>query len=130
MSSEPKITKPGGRRFGGLKIRSLKRPASQKGQPAKMSSKDDAEVARSGGESRVRSVILVAQSVGLLKGKDSRITGRVSADLVREAKAKTGIESDTDLIEFALANVAIEDGFAEAFRATKATVPREIELEF
>lgn len=75
-------------------------------------------------------MIRVAKSTGLLKDKDSRITGRVSADLVKEAKARTGIESDTDLIEYALANVAIEDGFVEAFQSTKATVPREIDLEF
>ena len=33
-----------------------------------------------------------------------RIGGRVSPALVEQAKARTGIETDTDLIEFALAN--------------------------
>jgi hypothetical protein len=50
-----------------------------------------------------------AERSGLLKQKSSRIAGRVGASLVQEAKRRTGIEADTDLIAFALANVALED---------------------
>ena len=41
----------------------------------------------------------------------------MSHALVERAKARTGIETDTDLIEFALANIALEDRFAESFKA-------------
>ena len=51
-------------------------------------------------------------------GKSGRIGGRVSPALVEQAKRQTGIETDTDLIEFALATVALEDNFAETFKAS------------
>lgn len=40
---------------------------------------------------------------GLLSGKSGRIGGRVSPAFVKQAKRQTGIVTDTDLIEFALA---------------------------
>src|SRR5215469_6978039 len=57
-----------------------------------------------------------AERSGLLKEKSSRIAGRVSPALVEQAKKRTGIQADTDLIAFVLANVALEDEFAEAFK--------------
>jgi hypothetical protein len=56
--------------------------------------------------------------------------GRVSPALVKQAKRQTGIETDTDLIEFALATVALEDNFAEAFKASRGKVDPEVELGF
>jgi hypothetical protein len=72
-------------------------------------------------ETRVEAVMAAADRSGLLREKSSRIGGRISPALVRQAKARTGIETDTDLIEFALANVALEDKFAETFRAVRGT---------
>jgi hypothetical protein len=43
----------------------------------------------------------------------------VSQELVRQAERQTGIETDTDLIEFALATVALLDNFAEAFEESR-----------
>jgi hypothetical protein len=71
-----------------------------------------------------------AEQSGLLREKSSRIGGRVSLALVKQAKRQTGIESDTDLIEFALATVALEDNFAEAFKESRARVDPELELGF
>ncbi|WP_445219681.1 hypothetical protein ACKWRH_05815 [Bradyrhizobium sp. Pa8] len=65
---------------------------------------------------RFETVMEAAERSGLLKQKSSRIAGRVSPLLVEEAKRRTGIEADTDLIAFALANLALEDKFAEAFK--------------
>lgn len=129
MSSSPRSTRQGNT---GSRRRTRSQQTGRLLEPGIETTpvKDAGDGTRSNEEARVRSVIRVAKSTGLLKDKDSRITGRVSADLVKEAKARTGIESDTDLIEYALANVAIEDGFVEAFQSTKATVPREIDLEF
>ncbi len=67
---------------------------------------------------------------GLLKDKSSRIAGRVSPALIEQAKRRTGIESDTDLIEFALANIALEDNFAEVFKASHGKVDPDLKLGF
>jgi len=71
-----------------------------------------------------------AESSGLLGEKSARIGGRISPALVRQAKRKTGIETDTDLIEFALANIALDDDFARTFRKTRGTVDPTLKLEF
>lgn len=79
---------------------------------------------------RVQAVMAAAERTGLLEGKSGRIGGRVSPTLVKRAKARTGIEADTDLIEFALANVALEDKFAESFKAVRGTVDPDLMLGF
>jgi hypothetical protein len=79
---------------------------------------------------RIESVMRSAEKIGLLREKDGRITGRVSSGLIHEAKARTGIRSDTDLIAFALANIALEDNFGEVFRSLEGTVDPDLDLEF
>jgi hypothetical protein len=71
-----------------------------------------------------------AEQSGLLSDKSSRIGGRVSPALVKQAKRLTGIETDTDLIEFALATIALEDNFAEAFKESRGKVDRDLKLGF
>jgi hypothetical protein len=80
--------------------------------------------------SRVEAVMLAAKRSGLLSGKSGRIGGRVSPALVEQAKRQTGIETDTDLIAFALASVALDDKFAETFRDSRGTVDPELKLGF
>lgn len=80
--------------------------------------------------SRVEAVMAAAESSGLLGEKDDRISGRVSHELIEQAKKRTGIEANTDLIEFALANLALEDNFADAFRKTRGKVDPELKLGF
>ncbi|MBB5577815.1 MULTISPECIES: hypothetical protein [Rhizobium] len=79
---------------------------------------------------RVNAVMQAAEHSGLLGEKSKRIGGRISSALVEQAKKHTGIETDTDLIEFALASVALEDKFAETFRKTRATVDPTLKLGF
>jgi hypothetical protein len=79
---------------------------------------------------RFEAVMLAAEQSGLLSEKGSRIGGRVSPALVRQAKRQTGIETDTDLIEFALATVALEDNFAEAFKESRGKVDPALKLGF
>lgn len=79
---------------------------------------------------RIEAVMSAAERSGLLREKSGRIGGRVSPRLVRKAKALTGIKTDTDLIEFALANVALEDRFAEVFEAVGGSVDPELDLGF
>jgi hypothetical protein len=81
-------------------------------------------------KARFEAVMLAAEQSGLLSEKGSRIGGRVSPALVRQAKRQTGIETDTDLIEFALATVALEDNFAEAFKESRGKVDPTLKLGF
>jgi hypothetical protein len=81
-------------------------------------------------KARFEAVMQAAEQSGLLSEKSGRIGGRVSPALVKQAKRQTGIETDTDLIEFALATVALEDNFAEIFRASRGKVDPELKLGF
>ena len=78
----------------------------------------------------VEAVMAAAERSGLLNEKGGRIGGRVSPALIAQAKAQTGIKTDTDLIEFALASVALEDRFAESFKAVRGTVDPDLKLGF
>ncbi|WP_298241031.1 hypothetical protein [uncultured Bradyrhizobium sp.] len=81
-------------------------------------------------KARFEAVMRAAERSGLLSKKGGRIGGRVSLALVRQAKQQTGIKTDTDLIEFALATVALEDNFAEAFKESRAKVDPKLKLGF
>jgi hypothetical protein len=83
-----------------------------------------------GGQARVAATLEAARQSGLLGEKAGRIGGRVSPALVSQAKRRTGIEADTDLIEFALATIALEDNFAETFKAARGAVDPELKLGF
>ncbi|CAN5471725.1 hypothetical protein BH10PSE6_BH10PSE6_47490 [soil metagenome] len=78
----------------------------------------------------IQAVMTAAERLGLLNDKRVRIAGRVSAALVAQAKKRSGIQTDTDLIAFALANVALEDDFAETFKKVHGTVDANLKLGF
>lgn len=75
-------------------------------------------------------VSTAAQSAGLLDGQTSRIQGRITDTLLAAAKARSGITSDTELLEYALARVAIEDDFGAKLLARKGRVQADVNLEF
>lgn len=79
---------------------------------------------------RVAKVLARAAADGLLTSKETRVAGRVSPELVDRAKQQTGITSDTELVTFALANVALEDNFAEVFRKLKGRVNPALDLGY
>jgi len=81
-------------------------------------------------KARFEAVMQAAEESGLLSEKSGRIGGRVSPALVKQAKRQTGIETDTDLIEFALATVALDDSFAQAFKESRGKVDPEVALGF
>jgi hypothetical protein len=81
-------------------------------------------------KARFEAVMQAAGQSGLLSEKSGRIGGRVSPALVKQAKRQTGIETDTDLIEFALATVALEDNFAQTFKESRGKVDPELKLGF
>jgi hypothetical protein len=87
---------------------------------------------RSPGASRkVHDVLMMAEREGLLRGERTKIIrGRMPEALVSEAKKRTGIESDTDLLEVALANIAVADNYAEWLLSRRGAVDSEVQLEF
>lgn len=93
-------------------------------------SKPDPSVEQQPAARRVGVVMRSAERSGLLDKKDVRIGGRLSATLIARAKANTGLTTDTELLEFALASVALEDRFAEAFDEVGGTVDPDLKLGF
>jgi hypothetical protein len=71
-----------------------------------------------------------ARAAGLLgDAKDARVAGRVSSQLIAAAKKSAGLSSDTDVIEMALARLALEDDFGARLVRNKGSVPREVNIE-
>ena len=89
---------------------------------------DHAEPARP--SPRRQAVIDTARRLGLLDGENGRIGGRIRRDLVAAAKEKSGIASDTELLEYALAKVALEDDFGTKLVRRKGRLAKDIALEF
>jgi len=86
--------------------------------------------ARPGDNPRRRAVLETAKDFGLLVGASGRIAGRIRQHLIDVAKARSGIRSDTELLEYALARVALEDDFGLKLVAREGNVPRNADLEF
>ena len=78
---------------------------------------------------RREAVSRAAHGAGLLEGQTSRIQGRITDALLTAAKARSGIASDTELLEYALARVAIEDDFGAKLLTQKGRVPADLDLE-
>ena len=76
------------------------------------------------------SVLDTVKRLGLLEGPRNRIAGRIRGQLIKAAKARSGIRSDTQLLEYALAQVALEDDFWRKLWARRGTIPPDIDLEF
>jgi hypothetical protein len=121
---------------------SASKPGARRGKPAtrglrkgragrtKIVRRDENTSGLAISKARFEAVILAAERSGLLSGKSGRIGGRVSPALVKQAKRQTGIVTDSDLIEFALASVALEDNFAAAFKESRGKVDRALKLGF
>jgi hypothetical protein len=91
----------------------------------------DALLHRSASSGRIGEALAIAEERGLLAGGRSlTIRGRMPSRLVEEAKKKTGIQSDSKLLEAALANIAVADDYAEWLLTHRGTVNRDLDLEF
>jgi|SRR5208283_2449609 len=85
------------------------------------------EIARA----RNRLVLDHARAAGLLgPAKSARLSGRVPASLIEAAKQRAHVASDTELLELALARLALEDDFGARLVRRKGSVPPDIDLEF
>lgn len=83
-----------------------------------------------GKAARVEAVMRAAERSNLLGRKSTRIDCRISPRLLEKAKKQTGIHTDIDLIEFALANVALDDDFGRTFEKVRGTVDPSLKLGF
>jgi hypothetical protein len=82
-------------------------------------------------EKRRSLVMRHAEIEGLVGGeKGARIGGRVSRRLLQAAKDSSGVRSDSELIEYALARVALEDDFGDRLFRHEGKVPKDVDLEF
>ncbi len=80
---------------------------------------------------RNRATLESARDAGLLgNAKNARVAGRVSSELIAAAKDRSGLSSDTDVIEIALAKLALEDDFGAKLVRRKGSVPRDLDIEF
>lgn len=77
-------------------------------------------------------VLDAAKSEGLIpqSEKDAKVSGRIHRKLLDAAKERTGIQSETALIEYALAKVALEDDFGPRLARLRGTVGQDVDLEF
>lgn len=86
--------------------------------------KPQADLARRAGE-----VLEIARSNGLLDGpRTEMVRGRMPKKLVAAAKRRTGIRSETKLIETALANLAVAEDYMSWLWTLRGTIPRDIDL--
>ena len=80
---------------------------------------------------RIRDALSIAEEQGLLSGgRTLTLRGRMPSLLVEQAKRKTGIQSDSKLLEAALANIVAADDYAEWLLAQRGTISKDLVLEF
>ena len=80
---------------------------------------------------KLRDVMAIANEEGLLRGGRTQVVrGRMPEALVTRAKKRTGIDSDTDLIEVALAHIAVADDYADWLLSRRGVIGSEVDLEF
>ena len=80
---------------------------------------------------RLNHMLAIAEESGLLRGTRTKvIRGRMPEALVNKAKARTGITSDTDLLEVALASLAVADEYPQWLLCRRGRIPQDINLEF
>jgi hypothetical protein len=79
---------------------------------------------------RIEAVMATASAEGLTAGgKAKRISGRVQPKLHEAAVKRSGLQGN-ELLEYALAKVALEDDFAARLLALEGKLSRDIDLEF
>jgi hypothetical protein len=77
---------------------------------------------------RVALTLGTAAAAGLTEGKkQKRFFGSVHARLFEAAAARSGLDSN-DLLEYALARVALEDDFVEELISLEGSIDRDIDL--
>lgn len=87
--------------------------------------------ARTRGSLKLNELMATAEQEDLLRGdRTEMVRGRMPEALVPRAKKRTGITSNTDLLEVALANIAVDDDYADWLLSRRGSVSPEADLEF
>ncbi len=77
---------------------------------------------------RVALTLGTAAAAGLTAGKkEKRLSGRAHEQLFDAAAARSGLDG-SELLEYALAKVALEDDFAEKLISLEGSIGRDIDL--
>ena len=80
---------------------------------------------------RFADALAIARETGLLEGgRTTLVRGRMPGALVAKAKARSGVQSDTELIEVALANLAVADEYASWLLGQRGKISKDLDLEF
>lgn len=67
---------------------------------------------------------------GKLKGsRTKRLSARVDPGLIKAARTKTGLKNDSELVNAALAVLAVPDDFGPWFATQAGRLPKDFELE-
>lgn len=80
-------------------------------------------------ETRRARVVSAAVEAGLLGGERSSIGARVPKPLLEAVRLKTGLTSTTEIVEYALAKVALEDDFGPRLLARRGRVAKDLDLD-
>ena len=79
---------------------------------------------------RVEFALSTLAASGKLKGaRTQRLSARVDPGLIKAARAKTGLDNDSELVNAALAVLAAPDDFGAWFAAQAGRLPKDFELE-
>jgi hypothetical protein len=76
------------------------------------------------------SVMGEAEAVGILAGVRRPVGVRLPVGLIAAARRRSGASSLTELVEYALAKVALEDDFGPRLLAREGKIPPDLDLEF
>jgi hypothetical protein len=80
---------------------------------------------------KTKEVKRIAEAKGLIRkgGKNRMVTARMGDDLLAAAKQRTGITSDSELLEIAVANLAIGDDFGEWLLAQRGRLRKDFAID-
>jgi hypothetical protein len=79
---------------------------------------------------RLNFALSILAENGKLKGvRSERVSARVDPGLIQAARVKTGFENDSDLVNAALAVLAMPDDFGPWFVSQAGRLPKDFELE-
>ena len=100
-------------------------------QPSSVRKAKGNDAAGAASSRKFHDLLVMAEKEGLLRGERTKVVrGRMPEALVAKAKTRTGIDSDTDLIEVALANIAVADEYADWLLSRRGAIDRELDIEF
>lgn len=78
---------------------------------------------------RCARVLEKARALNLLERKTETVSARINPDLLHIARKNTGVETNSALVEMAIVNLAIADGFPGAFERARGRVLADLDLD-